>query len=151
GFEDFHTIFSSNEQFLIQKDKKIRFLVANASLCDFLFKVLANVHSFIYSIGTCLALFNRLEGPCKITLEGLHLIAPYARKKIRLDSDETLKFLYGRPFHLKGDNSQLNVNRNEKSLVFDQFDRVLGIGVIEEDFRLVPVIDLGYYLRQKLK
>ncbi|MFX1538027.1 MAG: hypothetical protein ACFFDI_27855 [Promethearchaeota archaeon] len=151
GSESFSKIFSSTKRFLIQRDKKIKFIVVDALLAEFLFKALSNIQPFLYSVGLCLALFNSPKGPCKITLEGLHLVAPYSRRKIILDSKETLKFLYGRNILLKGITNLLNVNRNEKTLVFDQSNRVLGIGVLKKDFLLIPIVDLGYYLRKKLK
>ncbi|MFX1250486.1 MAG: hypothetical protein ACFFCZ_02635 [Promethearchaeota archaeon] len=151
GSESFNEIFSSTNRFLTQRDKKIKFIVIDAQLAAFLFEALPNIQPFLYSVGVRLALFNSPKGPCKITLEGLHLIAPYSHKKIILDSKATLKFLYGRKIQLKETTTLLNVNKNEKTLVFDQSNQVLGIGVLKEDLLLIPVIDLGYYLRKKLK
>jgi ribosome biogenesis protein Nip4 len=153
---DITNIFAGKQLIKIKNRRKEIFLVSREilSLLDHFSSQPLEMLSIEY-IQLKLGFF--IQKKFLIGIESLMFLAPKARNKVQLDTENTTKFIFGKDVEI--DTASLkkkveHLNENETIIVFSNTDIPLGYANIisnGEKFWLKNLIDIGIFLRSEKK
>ena len=84
-------------------------------------------------------------------IESIYFLAPFIKKKIKLDAKNTQKFIYGKESQIQADQIQ-NLEENSTIMVFSPDEIPLGYAKIlskNQELLLQNLVDIGIFLRSE--